>query len=100
MGKARQKREEDSRPKPGPARGGSDPAPVSSGAELDGGQAGAGTPGVHGGGGIFSACTKPWLLGLLLFLLVGGVFAPAVRHDFTYFDDPGFVTENPHVRAA
>lgn len=38
------------------------------------------------------------LLGLLLFLLVTAVFLPALRHDFIYYDDPGFVTENPHVR--
>jgi protein O-mannosyl-transferase len=37
------------------------------------------------------------LLGLLLFLVVVGVFLPALRHDFIYYDDPGFVMENPHV---
>jgi protein O-mannosyl-transferase len=41
---------------------------------------------------------KTRLLGLLIFLLVAGVFLPALRHDFIYYDDPGFVTENPHVR--
>jgi tetratricopeptide (TPR) repeat protein len=36
--------------------------------------------------------------GLLLFLLVVGVFLPALRHDFLNYDDPGFVTENVHVQ--
>jgi protein O-mannosyl-transferase len=38
------------------------------------------------------------LLGLLLFLLVAGVFLPALRYDFLNYDDPGFVTDNVHVQ--
>ena len=35
---------------------------------------------------------------MLIFLLVAGVFLPGLRHDFIYYDDPGFVLDNPHVR--
>jgi tetratricopeptide (TPR) repeat protein len=34
---------------------------------------------------------------MLLFLLVAGVFLPALRNDFIYYDDPGFVMKNSHV---
>jgi len=34
----------------------------------------------------------------LLFLLVAGVFLPALRYDFLNYDDPGFVTDNVHVQ--
>jgi len=34
---------------------------------------------------------------ILLFLLVGGIFLPAVTHDFITYDDPAYVTENAHV---
>jgi len=37
-------------------------------------------------------------LGVFLFLLVAGVFLPALRHDFITYDDPAYVTENLHVR--
>jgi tetratricopeptide (TPR) repeat protein len=37
------------------------------------------------------------LLGFLLFALVVGVFLPALRYAFIYYDDPIFVTENAHV---
>ncbi len=47
---------------------------------------------------MFSGRRVTWLMGLLLFLLVAGVFLPALRHDFIYYDDPRFVTENPHVQ--
>jgi tetratricopeptide (TPR) repeat protein len=51
----------------------------------------------QGAGTTFPGRGKPLLLGLLLFLLVANVFLPAIRHDFIYYDDPGFVMENPHV---
>jgi tetratricopeptide (TPR) repeat protein len=56
-----------------------------------------GTSAGQGDGGTFSGQPRPRLLGLLLFLLVAGIFLPALRHDFIYYDDPGFVMENPHV---
>jgi tetratricopeptide (TPR) repeat protein len=37
-------------------------------------------------------------LGALLFLLVAGIFLPAVSHDFITYDDPVYVTENAHVK--
>ena len=40
---------------------------------------------------------SPALLGIVLFLLVAGVFMPAVTHSFITYDDPTYVTENPHV---
>jgi tetratricopeptide (TPR) repeat protein len=39
----------------------------------------------------------PFLLGALLFLVVAGVFLPAVTHDFITYDDPVYVTGNAHV---
>jgi tetratricopeptide (TPR) repeat protein len=41
---------------------------------------------------------RPFVLGALLFLLVGGVFLPAVSHDFITYDDPVYVTGNAHVK--
>jgi tetratricopeptide (TPR) repeat protein len=38
-------------------------------------------------------------LGALLFLVVGGLFLPAVTHDFISYDDPAYVTENARVKA-
>jgi tetratricopeptide (TPR) repeat protein len=38
-----------------------------------------------------------FLLGALLFMLVAGVFLPALTHGFITYDDPVYVTENPHV---
>ena len=57
-------------------------------------------PSAGPGGGGTSNWGKTRLLGLLIFLLAAGVFLPALRHDFIYYDDPGFVMENPHVRTA
>ena len=37
------------------------------------------------------------LVGLGLFLVVAGVFLPTVRNDFITYDDPAYVTQNPHV---
>lgn len=34
----------------------------------------------------------------MLFLLVAGIFLPAVTHDFITYDDPVYVTENAHVK--
>jgi len=39
----------------------------------------------------------PLLQGALLFLLVAGIFLPAVSHDFITYDDPVYVTENANV---
>ena len=37
------------------------------------------------------------VLGALLFLVVAGVFLPALGHGFISYDDPVYVTQNPHV---
>lgn len=44
------------------------------------------------------ACCSRWL-GALLFLVVLGVFLPALRHDFITYDDPAYVVGNPHVNS-
>jgi protein O-mannosyl-transferase len=36
-------------------------------------------------------------MGALLFAAVAGVFSPALTHGFITYDDPVYVTENPHV---
>src|SRR5882724_1747758 len=38
-----------------------------------------------------------FFLGLLLAAIVFACFSPALRNGFTVYDDPGYVTENPHV---
>ena len=97
MGKAKPKRIQDLRLVRGPAAGDSDPESAPPNADQPGrrhlpgatvGQEERGAPPGRG---------RARLLGLLLFLLVVGVFLPALRHDFIYYDDPGFVMENPHV---
>jgi tetratricopeptide (TPR) repeat protein len=37
------------------------------------------------------------LCGVVLFLVVAGIFLPAVTHDFITYDDPVYVTDNAHV---
>ena len=37
------------------------------------------------------------VLGLLLFLVVAGIYLPAMTHDFITYDDPTYVTQNEHV---
>jgi tetratricopeptide (TPR) repeat protein len=37
------------------------------------------------------------LLALAIFLFVAAVFMPALSHDFVTYDDPTYVTQNPHV---
>src|SRR4051812_17329865 len=41
------------------------------------------------------------LFQVLVFEIIAGVFLPAIRNDFFYWygDDPGYVTENAHVRS-
>jgi tetratricopeptide (TPR) repeat protein len=39
----------------------------------------------------------PFWLAVLLFLAVGGIFLPSVWNDFSNFDDPAYVTFNPHI---
>jgi Flp pilus assembly protein TadD len=39
------------------------------------------------------------LIGLLLAALALGVYWPVRHHDFIFFDDPQFITENPQVQA-
>jgi tetratricopeptide (TPR) repeat protein len=39
------------------------------------------------------------ILGVLLFLIVAGLFLPAVSHGFITYDDPRYVTENVHVKS-
>lgn len=38
-------------------------------------------------------------LGVLLFLAVFAVFLPTLRHGFTTYDDPAYVSEEPHVNS-
>jgi hypothetical protein len=40
-----------------------------------------------------------WLLGLGLFAATCAVYAPVRHFDFVNYDDPEYVTRNPHVRA-
>jgi len=88
VGKKRQTRKEDQRPKevaiPACVETADRQGNVTSFVDLA-----AGDPG--------RSRARTRLLGLLLFLLVAGIFLPALRHDFIYYDDPGFVTGNPHV---
>ena len=98
MGTRRPTRKEDSRREGGAAPDGARLSSVLP-------PAGPGAPPRHAAdaagehaGGPGAGTTRARLLGLLLFLVVAGVFLPALRHDFIYDDDPGFVTDNPHVR--
>ena len=47
--------------------------------------------------------SSPTKRALLTCLLLGGItlatFWPVTRHDFIYYDDPDYVTENPYVQA-
>jgi len=54
--------------------------------------------------GAAAAREAPWrggpvVLGALLFVLVAGIFLPAVADDFITYDDPVYVTDNAHVKA-
>jgi protein O-mannosyl-transferase len=44
------------------------------------------------------AVRLPAILSILLFVLVLGVFSPALRNDFVNYDDPDYVTANPRVQ--
>jgi tetratricopeptide (TPR) repeat protein len=60
----------------------------------------AGVPGSsEPGAGSTASVRRRALLAGLLFVLVAGIFIPAVTHDFITYDDPAYVTENPHVAA-
>ncbi len=60
----------------------------------------AGVPGSSDpGAGPPPSVRRRALLAGLLFVLVAGIFMPAVTHDFITYDDPAYVTENPHVTA-
>ena len=39
-----------------------------------------------------------WLMAVLLVLVTIALYWPAMRYDFINFDDPEYVTENPHVQ--
>jgi tetratricopeptide (TPR) repeat protein len=99
VGKTPPKRQEISRPKQGSARGDSSPASISPDANQKGRPSYPRASPGKDEGGFISRRGKVRLLGLLLFLLVGAVFLPALRHDFIYYDDPGFVMENAHVKS-
>jgi len=50
--------------------------------------------------GLFSSAgNRRAVLSLLLILLTLGAYNPAAYNDFVSFDDPAYVTSNPHVRA-
>ena len=42
---------------------------------------------------------RVWLIAAALFVGTFLLFAPAIGHDFVNYDDPAYVTENPHMRA-
>ena len=42
---------------------------------------------------------RPWLLACALVLLVAAVFGRTAWNGFIDFDDPAYITENPHVRS-
>ena len=39
----------------------------------------------------------PILIGIALFIVVGGVFLSSLRNDFVQWDDEGSVYQNPHL---
>jgi len=41
----------------------------------------------------------PWLIVLLLIVASLVLYWPVLNHEFVDFDDPSYVTHNPHVRA-
>jgi Flp pilus assembly protein TadD len=44
------------------------------------------------------ASRRPLILPILIFVLVLGVFLPALHNDFVNYDDPDYVTSNPRVQ--
>jgi tetratricopeptide (TPR) repeat protein len=40
-----------------------------------------------------------WLIAVLLALVTIAIYWPATGHDFINFDDPLYITDNPHIRA-
>src|SRR5436853_7440236 len=42
--------------------------------------------------------SRRFLLSLLLATIVFACFSPVLRNGFTVYDDPEYVTENPHVK--
>jgi protein O-mannosyl-transferase len=40
-----------------------------------------------------------WLMAVLLVVVTSAVYWPVMGHDFVNYDDPAYVTDNPHVRA-
>lgn len=48
---------------------------------------------------LFRAQNRTFWITLLLTLLTLAVFWPATRNQFTVYDDPDYVTKNPHVQA-
>jgi protein O-mannosyl-transferase len=51
-------------------------------------------PGIHTG----RITSKPWFLCILLVLLTGWLFFPAIQNDFVNYDDPENITANSHVQ--
>ena len=39
-----------------------------------------------------------WLMAVMLMLVTIALYCPATGHDFVNYDDPDFVTANPHVQ--
>ncbi len=71
------------------------PAPDLRSAAGEGGAPRSAPPQDAGGGHSHGSL----LAGLVLFLVVAGVFLPALGHDFITYDDPAYVTRNSHVTA-
>ncbi len=44
-----------------------------------------------------SVTTQVWFVGLLLCVVTTAIYLPVTRHQFINYDDPVYVTENPHV---
>jgi tetratricopeptide (TPR) repeat protein len=42
---------------------------------------------------------RPWLIGLLLFVITFTVYVPSAGYDFTNLDDPEYIMDNPQVTA-
>jgi len=40
---------------------------------------------------------RVWLMAALLVLLTVATYWPVMRHDFINYDDPVYVTDNPHA---
>src|SRR4051812_37530695 len=47
---------------------------------------------------LIAGSIRPWFASLILFVVTVTVFWPVTRHEFINYDDPDYVTANPHVQ--